>query len=127
VAAQAGAATPWAAHNFPFRISLADTPMTNIEAAELIETMIASIKTNPAQFNISVSVIGQSVVSHGGIGMKVTAVGGGPGSTTIGNQVSMGGAGANRTGAGGGGDESAIRSPARNASKHCNYASDARA
>jgi len=66
--------------------------MTTTEAADLIETMIGAIKANPGQFHISVKVIGQSVVSQGGIGMKVTAVGGGPGSTTIGNQVTVGGA-----------------------------------
>jgi hypothetical protein len=66
--------------------------MTPTEAADLIESMVASLKTNPGQFNIAVNVIGQQAISHGGIGMQVTAVGGGPGSTTIGNQVSMNGA-----------------------------------
>lgn len=66
--------------------------MTPIEAAEVIEAMASALRANPQQFHINISVIGQRVTSYGGIGMKVTAVGGGPGSTTIGNQVTMGGA-----------------------------------
>ena len=66
--------------------------MTPIEAAEVIEAMAAALRANPQQFHINISVIGQRVTSYGGIGMQVTAVGGGPGSTTIGNQVRMGGA-----------------------------------
>lgn len=36
--------------------------------------------------------IGQRVTSYGGTGMVINAMGGGAGSTTIGNQVTMGGA-----------------------------------
>ena len=66
--------------------------MTAIEAAEVIEAMAAALKANPAQFHINISVIGQRVTSYGGTGMVINAMGGGPGSTTIGNQVTMGGA-----------------------------------
>jgi hypothetical protein len=62
------------------------------EAAELIRGIITSIVDNPSQFHISVNVVGQQVTSHGGIGLKVTAVGGGPGSATVGQFVSVGGA-----------------------------------
>ncbi|MDP5165530.1 hypothetical protein [Pseudomonas syringae] len=62
------------------------------EAAGIVRSMADSIQGNPAQFKIEVSVIGQSIVSNGGIGLQVSAVGGGPGSTTIGNQVTLGGA-----------------------------------
>ncbi|MCH5548245.1 hypothetical protein L6227_02900 [Pseudomonas syringae pv. syringae] len=60
------------------------------EAAGIVRSMADSIQSNPAQFKIEVSVVGQSIVSHGGIGLQVSAVGGGPGSTTIGNQVTLG-------------------------------------
>jgi hypothetical protein len=66
--------------------------MTPIEAADVIDAIASSLKANPAQFHINISVIGQRVTSYGGTGMVVNAVGGGPGSTTIGNQVTMGGA-----------------------------------
>ncbi len=66
--------------------------MTPAEAADVIEAMSQELRANPRQLHINISVIGQRVTSYGGIGMQVTAVGGGPGSTTIGNQVSMGGA-----------------------------------
>ena len=62
------------------------------EAAELIEVMIGAIKSNPSQFHLSINVIGQQVTSHGGTGLHVSVTGGGAGSTTIGNQVSMSGA-----------------------------------
>jgi len=51
--------------------------------------MISSIKESPDQFKISVKVAGQSIVSHGGIGQVVTATGGGAGSTTIGQKISV--------------------------------------
>jgi len=66
--------------------------MTPAEAADVIEAMAQALRANPRQFHINISVIGQRVTSYGGIGMQVNAAGGGPGSTTIGNQVSMGGA-----------------------------------
>ncbi|QNR43484.1 hypothetical protein [Pseudomonas syringae] len=64
------------------------------EAAGIVRSMASSIESNPTQFNIQVTVnaVGQKVVSHGGIGMQVTAVGGAAGSTTIGNQVRVGAA-----------------------------------
>jgi hypothetical protein len=66
--------------------------MTPTEAADVIEAMAAALRANPQQFHINIKITGQSVTSFGGTGMVVNAVGGGPGSTTIGNQVSMGGA-----------------------------------
>ena len=66
--------------------------MTPTEAADVIEAMTAALRANPQQFHINITVTGQRITSYGGIGMQVSAVGGGPGSTTIGNQVTMGGA-----------------------------------
>lgn len=62
------------------------------EAVDIIEELIQSLKNNPSQFHISVNVIGQKITSHGGTGLSITATGGGPGSTTIGQKVSVGGA-----------------------------------
>ena len=58
----------------------------------MIDEIINSIKDNPAQFQLSINVIGQQVTSHGGTGMSISVTGGGPGSTTIGNKVTVGGA-----------------------------------
>lgn len=66
--------------------------MNKNEAAEIIDSMIKSIRTNPNQFHIEINVSGQSISNvSGGIGLSVSAAGGGPGSTTIGQQVSMDG------------------------------------
>ncbi len=66
--------------------------MENKEAISILEEMIQSIKNNPNQFYINIQVTGQKVTSYGGTGLKITATGGGPGSTTIGQKVSMNGA-----------------------------------
>jgi hypothetical protein len=66
--------------------------MTPAEAADVIEAMATALRANPQQFHINIRVTGQSVTSYGGTGMVVNAVGGGPGSTTIGNQVRVGSA-----------------------------------
>jgi hypothetical protein len=58
-------------------------------AAQLIDVIRESLVSYPSQFNIEVNVIGQRVTSHGGTGLQITATGGGPGSTTIGQQVSL--------------------------------------
>lgn len=65
--------------------------MENREAAQIIRELAQSVKTQPAQFNITVnaSAVGQRVVSNGGIGMVVSATGGAAGSTVIGNKVSV--------------------------------------
>jgi hypothetical protein len=66
--------------------------MTPAEAASLIEGIAASIRAEPAQFhfNVSISMVGTRVTHHGpGIGMQVTATGGGPGSHTVGLQSSV--------------------------------------
>ena len=65
--------------------------MDRNEAVNIINEMINSIKENPHQFNISVKVIGQQITSHGGTGLSISATGGGPGSTTIGQMVTAGG------------------------------------
>lgn len=62
------------------------------EAVNIIEEMIQSLKNNPNQFHIIVKATGQQITSHGGIGLSITATGGGPGSTTIGQKVSVSGA-----------------------------------
>ena len=62
------------------------------EAADIVRAMSASIQSNPTQFQINLNVTGQRVTSHGGTGVRITAVGGGPGSTTIGQKVSLDGA-----------------------------------
>ena len=59
------------------------------EAADIIDAMAASLRNQPQQFNISIKVTGQSIVSHGGTGMSISVSGGGPGSTTTGNKVSI--------------------------------------
>ena len=62
------------------------------EAAEIIDSMIESIRTYPNQFQIEVNVTGQSISSvGGGIGAIISATGGEPGSTTIGQKISMNG------------------------------------
>jgi len=60
-------------------------------AAQLIDVIRESLVNNPNQFNIVVNVTGQRVISQGGIGLQITTTGGGPGSTTIGQQVSLNG------------------------------------
>lgn len=64
------------------------------EAVDIIKEMIQSLKNNPRQFHISINVTstGQKITSKGGTGLIVTATGGGPGSTTIGQKVSASGA-----------------------------------
>ena len=68
--------------------------MERSEAVLIIRSLAESLRSQPGQFQFDVSVtsIGQRIVSNGGIGMVVTANGGGPGSSVIGNQVTMGNA-----------------------------------
>lgn len=67
--------------------------MNTKEAIEIIESMIQSLRTYPNQFQIEVNVTGQSISSiGGGVGAIISATGGQPGSTTIGQSVSMDGA-----------------------------------
>ncbi len=65
--------------------------MTTQDTIEIIDQIIDSLRTNPGQFNIQVSVVGQQISSSGGIGLSVSAHGGGPGSTTVGQIVSVDG------------------------------------
>lgn len=62
------------------------------EASEIIDSIAESIKIHPNQFHIEVNVTGQSISSYGGIGAVISATGGAPGSTTIGQSVSLNGA-----------------------------------
>lgn len=63
--------------------------MNKLDSVNIIEALISSLKESPDQFNINISVTGQSIVSNGGIGQVVTATGGAAGSTTIGQKVSV--------------------------------------
>jgi len=62
------------------------------DASEIIDSIAESIKAHPNQFHIEVNVAGQSISSYGGIGAVISATGGAPGSTTIGQSVSIDGA-----------------------------------
>ena len=61
------------------------------EAADIAQTIADSLKSDPDQFSISVSVVGQQITSHGGVGLSITATGGEPGSRTIGQSISIDG------------------------------------
>jgi hypothetical protein len=63
------------------------------EAVVILESLTQSLRDNPSQFHITVNVTGQKITSHGGTGLSITATGGGIGSTTIGQTVSLDGAG----------------------------------
>jgi hypothetical protein len=62
------------------------------DGAEIVRAIRDSLRANPAQFQLNINVTGQRVTSHGGTGVRITAVGGGPGSTTIGQKVTLDGA-----------------------------------
>ena len=62
------------------------------QAADIVQTISESLKSNPDQFHINITVTGQQITSHGGTGLKIDATGGGPKSTTVGQIVSMDGA-----------------------------------
>jgi hypothetical protein len=65
--------------------------MNKADAAAIIETIRQSLERDPQQFhlNIEVTMIGYQSTSHGGIGTNVSAIGGGPGSSTTGLNVSV--------------------------------------
>jgi hypothetical protein len=63
--------------------------MTTVEAAQVVRAISGSVRTNPGQFQIHIQITGQSVVSHGGTGLSITAIGGGPGSSTTGQKVAV--------------------------------------
>lgn len=63
--------------------------MNKQDAIEVLQSLISSICESPDQFQIHIKVVGQSIVSHGGIGQVVSATGGAAGSTTIGQSVSV--------------------------------------
>jgi hypothetical protein len=65
--------------------------MNKNDALQIIAGIKDSIVGDPAQFHIAVNVTGQKTVSHGGTGLHIQAIGGAPGSRTIGQQVSVAG------------------------------------
>ena len=67
--------------------------MDAIEAADVIEAISNSLRSNPGQFRISINVTGQRITSLGGTALSISARGGGPGSTTIGQSLSVGAVG----------------------------------
>lgn len=66
--------------------------MERTDACQLVEAIRNSVVSEPSQFQIAVKVTGQKSVSHGGTGVQITATGGGAGSTTIGQKISVDGA-----------------------------------
>ena len=62
------------------------------EAADVIDSIASAIRSNPAQFHLAINVTGQRITSYGGTGLSVSVTGGGPGSMTIGQKVSVSGA-----------------------------------
>jgi len=61
------------------------------EAAEIIETIARSVKEEPSQFHFEINVTGtRATAIGGGTGLSVHAIGGAPGSKTIGFQSSIG-------------------------------------
>jgi hypothetical protein len=66
--------------------------MTVLEAAEIVEAIRDSIAGSPGQFHLNINVTGQQVMMRGpGTGISITTVGGGPGSRTVGQSVTVGG------------------------------------
>ena len=65
--------------------------MESREAADIVQAISDSLRSDPEQFHISIKVVGQQITSHGGTGLKITATGAGPESTTVGQIVSMDG------------------------------------
>ena len=63
--------------------------MNTTEAADIIDSISSDICTNPAQFHIHINITGQQITTSGGIGLNLNVTGGGPGSNTIGQQVSL--------------------------------------
>ena len=63
--------------------------MDKQDSIKIVQSLISSICESPDQFQIHVKVVGQSIVSNGGIGQIINATGGAAGSKTIGMQVSV--------------------------------------
>ena len=60
------------------------------EATELLDVMARSLAENPGQFHFTINITGTQATSiGGGTGLSVQAMGGEPGSTTIGYQSSL--------------------------------------
>lgn len=62
--------------------------MKHQEAATVIRVISQSLADNPSQFTIQINVTGEQVTSYAGIGKQIVAIGGAPGSTTVGENVS---------------------------------------
>ena len=65
--------------------------MDSTEAAEIVQAIRDSLRSHPHQFHIRISAVGQEITSYGGTGLSITAIGGGPGSKTVGQTVSVDG------------------------------------
>lgn len=65
--------------------------MESREAADIVQAISDSLRSDPGQFHIRINIVGQKISSHGGTGLKITATGGGPESTTVGQIVSLDG------------------------------------
>ena len=64
--------------------------MSKKEAAGIIDSMTESLRNNPNQFQIQINVAGQFISNAGpGTGVEIHVSGGGPGSNTTGQKVSM--------------------------------------
>ncbi|WP_426201086.1 hypothetical protein [Pseudomonas sp. TWP3-1] len=65
--------------------------MEKSEAVLIIRNLADCLRAKPNQFtfNVSAKAVGQKIVSSGGIGMVVNAIGGASGSSVIGNKVSV--------------------------------------
>ena len=63
--------------------------MESREAAGIVQAISDSLRSDPDQFQISINVVGQEITCYGGTGLEISATGGGPGSTTVGQVVSV--------------------------------------
>jgi len=61
------------------------------EAVNILTVLTESLRDNPSQFHIEVNVTGQKITSYGGTGLNINTTGGGVGSTTIGQSISLDG------------------------------------
>ncbi len=65
--------------------------MDNQSAAAIVEGICASLQHDPGQFHLAINVTGQAISVQGGTGLVISAQGGGPGSTTVGQQLTLDG------------------------------------
>lgn len=60
-------------------------------AARLVDAIRQSLQTEPGQFHLEVNVSGQTISVQGGTGLVINAHGGGLGSTTVGQSITLDG------------------------------------